>query len=177
MTDNSAASGALVGHLALLSLISFGGIPTVLPDLHNFLAERGWLSDRDFTDCFAVVQAIPGPNMILMVSLIGWKIGGLGAAIAGGLAIFMPSCATCFVAYRLWDRFREARWQQMARRGLAPITIGLVVAGGVVMAGAADRSWPAVGLTGAAAALLLANRISPLWTLAAGGALGAFGSL
>jgi chromate transporter len=175
---NSGAWAVLTGHLTLLSLISFGGIPAVLPDLHNFvIAEHGWLGDRDFADFFAVVQAVPGPNMILMMSFIGWKIGGLGGAIASGIAIFVPSCAACFTVFRLWDRFRDAPWQRIARRGLAPVTIGLVIAGGVAMAGAADTGWSAMALTGLAAAVLLTTRISPLWTLAAGGALGALGLL
>jgi chromate transporter len=176
-TDHG-ASGALVAHLALLSLISFGGIPTVFPDLHNFvIAEHGWISDRDFADFFAVVQAVPGPNMILMMSFIGWKVGGLGGAIGSALATFGPSCTVCFIGFQLWDRFRDTQWQRIARRGLAPVTIGLVIAGGVVMAGAADTGWPAMALTAGAAALLLMTRLNPLWTLAAGGALGALGLL
>ena len=74
------ASGALVGHVALLAIISFGGVPGVLPDLRDFVVDaNGWLTDREFANCFAVVQAIPGPNMILMMSFIGWKLGGLFA--------------------------------------------------------------------------------------------------
>ena len=57
------------------------------------------------------------------------------------------------------------------------MTIGLVIAGGVVMAGAADTGWPAMVLTAAAAMVLLTTRFSPLWTLAAGGALGGLGLL
>lgn len=178
MNDGPAASAALTGHLALLSLISFGGIPGIFPDLHHFvIAEHGWITDRDFADFFAVVQAVPGPNMILMMSFIGWKIGGLAGAIAGALATFGPSCMMCLVSFRLWDRFRNAGWQRIARRGLAPVTIGLVIAGGAVMAEAADTDWPAMALTAGAAGILLTSRISPLWTLAAGGALGALGFL
>jgi chromate transporter len=178
MNDAPAAPAALTGHLVLLSLISFGGIPTVFPDLHHFvIAEHGWITDRDFADFFAVIQAVPGPNMILMMSFIGWKVGGLGGAIASALATFGPSCTVCFVSFRLWDCFRHAGWQRIARRGLAPVTIGLVIAGGVVMAGAADTSWRAIALTAGAVLILLTSRISPLWTLAAGGALGALGVL
>src|SRR4051812_41834598 len=120
----NSASTALVAHLGLLSVLSFGGIPAVLPDLHDFVVgEHGWIEDRDFADFFAVVQAVPGPNMILMMSFIGWKIGGLGGAIASGLATFGPSCAVCFVVFRAWDRFRDRGWQQILRRGLAPVTI------------------------------------------------------
>ena len=69
--------------------------------------------------------------MILMMSFIGWKVGGFGA-VAGALATFGPSCTMTFVAHRLWDRFRDAPWQRIVRRGLAPLTMGLVIAGDLV---------------------------------------------
>jgi len=172
------APAALVSHLVLLSLISFGGIPSVLPDLHDFVVTaHGWLSDRDFANCFAVVQAIPGPNMILMMSFIGWKVGGLPTAIASGFATFAPCCAVSFSVFRVWDRFRDTAWQRVVRRGLAPVTIGLVIAGGYVMARAGDAGWTSFAVTAAAAALLLATRINPLILVAAVAALGAIGVL
>jgi chromate transporter len=172
------APAALVAHLMLLSLISFGGIPSVLPDLHDFVVTaNGWISDREFANCFAIVQAVPGPNMILMMSFIGWKVGGLPAAVVSGLATFGPSCAVSYTAFRFWDRFRDTAWQRVVRRGLAPVTIGLVIAGGYVMALAGAPGWASLALTAAAAALLLMTRINPLWLVAAGGALGALGVL
>lgn len=176
--NGTTPSAALILHLIVLSLISFGGIPAVLPDLREFVVTaNGWVTDREFANCFAIVQAIPGPNMILMMSFIGWKVGGLPTAIASGLAIFAPSCAACFTAFRLWERFRDRTWQRIVRRGLAPVTIGLVVAGGYVMAVAGNVGWLSGAVTAAAAALLLLTRINPLWLLAAGGALGGLGLL
>jgi chromate transporter len=172
------ASASLVGHIALLAIISFGGVPGVLPDLHDFVVTaNGWLTDREFANCFAIVQAIPGPNMILMMSFIGWKIGGLPVAIASALVTFGPPCALAYMAFHFWDRFRETAWQQRVRRGLAPVTIGLVVAGGYVMAQAGDAGWVSLAVTAAAIGLMLMTRINPLWLVAAGGALGGLGVL
>jgi len=177
MTDPSAPA-ALTGHLALLSSISFGGFPTVLPDVRNFVVvSHGWVTDQQFANLFAIAQSIPGPNMILMMSLIGWKVWGLPGAMASAVATFGPPCAMYFGAFRLWSRFRDASWQNVVRRGLVPVTIGLVIAGGYVVARAGDAGWQAVMLTVAAAALMLLTRISPLWLLAGGAALGALGAL
>ena len=171
------ASLSLVGHIALLAMISFGGVPGVLPDLREFVVvTHPWLGDREFADCFAVVQAIPGPNMILMMGFIGWKVGGLPTAIAAALVTFVPPCVLAYAAFGFWERFRETAWQQRVRRGLAPVTIGLVVAGGYVMAGT-DAGWAPVAATASAAALMLATRINPLWLLAGGAALGGFGAV
>ena len=93
----ASALAVLVAHLALLSSISFGGFPTVLPDVHNFVVARhGWMTDRDFLNIFAMAQAMPGPNMILMMGLVGWKVGGLPGALASATATFVPPCAIYF---------------------------------------------------------------------------------
>jgi chromate transporter len=175
--SDTAALGRLVAQLALLSSISFGGVPTVLPDIHAFVVANGWLTDRDFADFLAVSQAMPGPNMILMMSFIGWKVAGLPGAIASACATFLPPCVMYFMGYRLWDRFRDAPWQKLVRAGLAPLTAGLVIAGGSVVARTADISWPAVGVTVTAAALLLFTRLNPLWVLGGAGIFGALGLL
>jgi len=163
-------------YLALLSSISFGGVPSVLPDIRNFVVvANGWLTDGDFTNFFALAQTIPGPNMILMMGLIGWKVAGISGAMAAASATAIPPCVMYFVGYRLWDRFRDAAWQKIVRTSLAPLTFGLIVAGGTVMAQTADKSWPAIGISAAAATLLLLTRFNPLWMLGAAGVLGALG--
>jgi chromate transporter len=174
--NSTGAPASLVGHIALLAMISFGGVPGVLPDLHNFVVTtNGWLTDQEFANCFAIVQAIPGPNMILMMSLIGWKLGGLPTALASALVTFGPPCAVAYTAFHYWERFRGTAWQNRIRRGLTPVIIGLVTAGGYAMARAADAGWVGVGVTVGAAGLLLASRINPLWLLGAGAVLGGLG--
>jgi chromate transporter len=169
---------ALTAHLALLSSISFGGFPTVLPDVRNFVVTtHRWMTDQEFADFFAIAQSIPGPNMILMMSFIGWKVWGFPGAVASAFATFGPPCAIYFAAYRLWDRFRNAPWQRIVRLGLVPVTMGLVVASGTVMARAADTGWRAAAVSIAAAVILLGTRLSPLWLLVAGGAFGGLGLL
>jgi chromate transporter len=81
-----------------------------------------------------------------------------------------------FAVYRLWDRFRNPPWQRIVRLGLVPVIMGLV-ASGTVMARAADICWRAVAVTIAAAAVTLATRLSPIWMLLAGAALGGLGLL
>jgi chromate transporter len=176
--NSPSAPIALTAHLIVLSSISFGGFPTVLPDVRNFVvATHGWMTDQDFANFFAMAQSIPGPNMILMMSFVGWKVWGFPGAVASAFATFGPPCTMYFAAYRLWDRFRDAPWQRIVLLGLVPVIMGLVIASGTVMARAAGTSWRAVALTVAAAAIMLLTRLSPMWMLLAGAALGSLGLL
>ena len=177
MTDVSAPV-ALTAHLALVSSISFGGFPTVLPDVRNFVVStHGWMTDQEFANLFAVAQSIPGPSMILMMSLVGWKVWGFPGAVASAIATFGLPCTMYFTAYRLLDRFRDAPWQRIVRLGLVPVVMGLVIAGGAVMARAADGGWRATAVTLAAAAIMLTTRLNPMWTLLAGATIGGLGLL
>jgi len=176
--NTASAPLALTAHLLVLSSISFGGFPTVLPDVRHFVVTtQGWMTDQDFSQFFAIAQSIPGPNMILMMGFVGWKVWGFPGAIVSSMATFGPPCVIYFVAYRLWYRFRGAPWQPTVRNGLVPVTIGLVIASGTVMARAADTEPAAAAMTVAAATLMLSTRLNPLWVLLAGGALGGFGLL
>jgi chromate transporter len=175
--NSSSASLVLAAHLAVLSSISFGGFPTVLPDVHNVAVANGWVTDQEFANFFAVSQVMPGPNMILMMSFLGLKVGGIPGAVASALATFGPPCLMYYLSYRLWHRFRNMPWQRIVRRGLAPLTIGLVIAGGYVMARSAAVGWQSVAITVSAVALMLGTRLNPLWILMAGGVLGGLGFL
>jgi chromate transporter len=115
--------------------------------------------------------------MILMMSLVGWKVWGIPGAVASAVATFAPPCAIYFAAYRLWDRFRDAPWQRIVRNGLVPVTVGLVIASGTVMARAADAEWRPASATIAAAVLALGTRLNPFWMLLAGAILGGVGLL
>src|SRR5437667_10704773 len=167
---------ALAAQLAVLSLISFGGIPSVLPDIHNLVVvTKSWVTDREFADLYAIARAMPGLPMILMTSLIGWKVGGLIGALACAVATCGPSCTVAFVAFRLGHRFRDAPWQRIVLSGLVPVTVGIVIASGYVLARAADSDWQAAAITAAASGLMLGTRINPLWILVIAGAMGGLG--
>jgi chromate transporter len=177
MSDHHALI-ALTTHLVMLSAISFGGFSSVLPDVRNFVVfTHDWMTDREFANFFALAQAIPGPNVILMMSFIGWKVWGIPGAFASAFATFGPPCAMYFIAHRSWDSLLAARWQRIVRVRIVPVTAGLVIAGGAVMAGAADTGWAAASVTATTALLMLKTRLTPIAMLLAGGTLGGLGLL
>ncbi|MDX9737331.1 MAG: chromate transporter, partial [Azonexus sp.] len=64
---------ALFIEFVILSFVAFGGATALLPEMHRVVVlEHGWLDDTTFTHLYAIAQAAPGPN-VLVVTLIGWK--------------------------------------------------------------------------------------------------------
>jgi len=165
----------LAADFSVLSLLAVGGAVTVLPEMHRSVVEvHGWMSGAQFAELFALAQASPGPN-ILVVSLIGWQVAGLAGAIAATAAICGPSCVPTFVVSRIWLRFRDAPWRAAIQNGLVPVTVGLMLASGYLITLSADHSMLAFAITAVTAAAALATRIHPLWFFGAAALLGLAG--
>jgi chromate transporter len=155
-----------------LSLIAFGGGNTILPEMHRQVTEvHRWLTDADFAALFALAQAAPGPNM-MVVPLIGWHVAGLAGMLVSTVAIFGPSSILTAVALRLWRRFKDNSWRRTVQAGLVPISVGLVAASAVLIVRAADRTWILVAISAGVALVAAKTRLHPLWLLAAGAVIG-----
>jgi len=162
-------------HFVLLSLVAVGGANAVVPEMHRLAVDvKGWMTDREFADLFAIANAAPGPN-VLIVSLIGFKLAGVSGGLVAIAAMCGPSSILAYSVTRLWQRFRDAPWRKLVQHALAPITIGLVLSSGWVLANAADVSSTGVALTIGTVVLLTGTKLNPLWSLAIAAGLGLVG--
>jgi chromate transporter len=159
---------------SLMSVISVGGLPAVMGEVQRIVVEqKAWVTAPEFVQLYAVGQAAPGPN-VLIVSLIGWKVAGLVGALVALLAMITPAAIMTYWVSDVWDRFKDTAWRGVAQRAMAPLVVGLVGAGGFVLAtpGSPDwRMWLIAALS--ACGMLFLQKVNPLWFLAAGGVLGA----
>ncbi len=168
----------LVLMLAPLSLVAIGGVNSVLPEIHRQVVDGyGWLTDGEFAALFAVAQAAPGPNIALLVTLIGWKLAGAPGIVVALLAISVPSGVLAYGMTRAWHRFRAARWRRPVQAGLAPIAVGFVLASASLLIRAADTSLVAYAVSGITAILMLRTRLHPLLLLGGAAALAVAGWL
>ena len=169
--------GSLAATFALLSLVSIGGANATLPEIHRqVVALHGWMTDETFAHLFAIAQIAPGPN-ILVVSLIGWHLAGLGGLAVATMAILVPSSTLAFVSGRVLTRWEGARPVRVIKAGLVPIAVGLILASGLVTARSSDHAALAWAITGVSAVLFAFTRRNPLWLLAGGAAAGLGGAL
>ena len=161
-------------YFSLLSLLSVGGMPSVIPEMHRYVVEqRGWISHNDFIEMFALGQAAPGPN-VLISSLIGWKIAGVPGAVVTLAAMCGPAAVLSYWVSGIWDRLQGTPWRAVAQRAMAPMVVGLILSGGFVLAtpgGSPD--WRLWLIAGASAWAMVSTKLNPLWMLAGGAALGA----
>ncbi|HEY2559807.1 MAG TPA: chromate transporter [Caldimonas sp.] len=160
-------------YFGLLSLISVGGMPSVIPEMQRYVVEvKQWISAADFIQMFAVGQAAPGPN-VLISGLIGWKVAGLAGACVALAAMCLPAGVVAFWVADLWERMKDSPWRKVAQRAMAPMVVGLILSGGFVLATPSGTpDWRLWLIAVASAAAMLTTKLNPLWLLAGGGVLG-----
>ena len=101
----------LAVQFAIMSLLALGGANAVVPEMHRQAVElRGWMSESQFTDMFAMSQAAPGPN-VMLVTLIGYHVAGITGALVATAAMCGPTCIAAYYIGRVWERFRDAPWR------------------------------------------------------------------
>ena len=170
----------LVNNFALMSLLAVGGGTAVLPEMkHDTVDRHHWLSDTQFAEIYSLGQLAPGPNMTC-VSLIGYEVSGVAGLIAVLFAFFFPACLLCYFFSQVWDAAEGSPWRDAVQRGMAPIVIGLMLAGCYALGKTASfnpaKGWDYNLLTlaiGAAVAIVLSlTRINPALTILAGGVAG-----
>jgi chromate transporter len=157
---------------ALMSLFAVGGANSAIPEMHRVAVDvNHWLTDKQFTDVYAIAQLSPGPN-VLIVTLIGYSVAGLAGALVATIAMCVPTAVLALIVSRFLTRASEARWPAIVQAALVPLSIGLMGASGFILARTSDRTVVAVLMTIAAAVLASATKLNPLWMLVAGGCLG-----
>lgn len=165
----------LTAHFAVLSLLAVGGAITSASDMQRYLVvERGWIDALQFNASVAIAQAAPGPN-ILFVALLGWSVAGPLGMLATMAGIMGPSSVLTFIVGRLRHTRQDTLPVRAFSVGLAPLTIGLLLATGWVLAlPSLDRPM-ALLLLPATVLFMLKTARSPLWMIAVGAVVGALG--
>jgi chromate transporter len=180
--QSALSSADLLGLFAqflVLSLFAVGGAITTVPDMHRYIvAEHHWISDAQFTSSIAIAQAAPGPN-VLFVATLGWNVAGPMGAIATMVGTLVPSTLLTLAVTRWGASRKESRGVRAFTTGLTPLTIGLLVATGWLLAApyATDRAHAAgtIALVVLSVLVMVRTKLSPMWLVGLGAVVGALG--
>jgi chromate transporter len=88
--------------------------------------------------------------------------------LAATIAINVPHCLLTFGIGRAAAAMGDAPWLRVIKDALVPVTVGLIVAGGVVTGRAADHELLAVCISAATAVFIVVTNRNPMWMLCAG---------
>ena len=157
---------------AYLSLLTVGGGMAAFPELEHLTVDVfRWLTLPQLIHLYSAGQAAPGPNMMMIVA-IGEKVAGVPGALVVVVAFFGPTCLITFGVGRLWRRLAAWPWRAAIQHSLAPVSVGLILAGAMSLARGALTTWLSAGIAAAVFALVLLTRFNPALLVLGGAVVG-----
>ncbi|APU49550.1 chromate transport protein [Acinetobacter junii] len=155
-----------------LSVLAFGGGNAILPEMqHQVVTVHQWMTAEQFSSLFAMAQAAPGPNMMI-VPLVGWHVAGPAGLLVTSLAKFGPSSIITVYVLKFWQRFKDHPLRARFEKALKPITVGLVLVSAWLIADASAQNALLILIVILTAILGMFKKVHPLWVMALGARLG-----
>jgi chromate transporter len=163
----------LFAQFLMLSLLAIGGAIGTAPEMHRYLVEqRHWMTDEQFSAAIAIAQAAPGPNL-LFVAVLGWGVAGFLGVCTTMLGMLIPSTTLALAAARWGEARRQTRGVQAFVNGMAPLTVGLVLSSGWILALPSRGDIALLATIAATVVVCLRTKTSPVWLICAGAVVGA----
>lgn len=102
-----------------MGAVTFGGGYAMLPILQAELQEkRGWVTEEELLDYYAIAQSTPGIIAVNVSTFVGYKRGGIIGAIFATAGIVSPSIVIISIIAGFIQNFNEIIWVQKALKGI-----------------------------------------------------------
>jgi chromate transporter len=112
-----------------LALQGFGGVLAVVQRV--LVDEKGWLTNEEFVEDWAVAQVLPGPNVVNLALMIGDRYYGLRGGLAALAGILTFPLLLVLVIAALFASVADLPMAQGALKGMGAVSAGLIAAVGL----------------------------------------------
>jgi len=104
---------------AKIGVMTFGGGMAMLPMLQREVVEnKGWATEEELADYFAIGQCTPGIIAVNTATFVGQKRGGVLGGIAATLGVAFPSLVIISLLAGIIDSFNHLAWVKNAFAGI-----------------------------------------------------------
>ena len=149
---------------ARVGVMTFGGGYAMIPILERELIDkRGWTTNEELMDYYAVAQCTPGVIAVNTATFIGQKHRGIIGGIVATLGVVFPSLIIIAALAGVIDAFSHLAWVQHAFAGIR-VCVCVLIFNAVLKLlkkSVVDKRTAAIFLIVMAGSLFL--HISPVW--------------
>jgi len=104
---------------AKIGVMTFGGGMAMLPMLQREVVEnKGWATEEELADYFAIGQCTPGIIAVNTATFVGQKRGGVLGGIVTTIGVAFPSLVIISLLAGLIDSFNHLAWVKNAFAGI-----------------------------------------------------------
>ena len=158
---------------AKMGVMTFGGGYAMLPILQREVIDnRGWATEEELMDYFAIGQCTPGIIAVNTATFIGQKLRGIWGGIVATLGVVFPSVVIISILAGLITSFSHVVWVQKAFAGVQ-VCVCVLIFNAVVKLlkkSVVDKRTAAIFLVVLAGGVLL--NLSPAWFVVAAAVAG-----
>jgi chromate transporter len=112
---------------AKAGIFGFGGGPSIIPLIQEEVVDvNSWLTNEQFADALALGNSLPGPIATKMAAYVGYKVSGVGGAVAGVLGMVLPSMVAMLALATVYFAFKDNPKMSSVMKGVRPVVIALM---------------------------------------------------
>lgn len=112
-----------------MALQGFGGVIAIAQ--RELVERRGWMTNEEFLEEWAVAQTMPGPNVVNLAIVMGHRYFGAVGALAGIAGMLTAPLVVVLVLAALYSHFANLPQVAGALRGLGAVASGLIAASAI----------------------------------------------
>jgi chromate transporter len=133
------SSFALFVTFSRISLSSFGG--AIFWARRQLVERRRWLTDQEFVDMFTLGQLLPGPNVLNLTVMVGYRFAGWTGAMASVAGFLGWPCLVVVGMGIVYQHYGALPQVQQALTGMSSVAAGLLLATVIKLSVVLPRHW------------------------------------
>lgn len=158
---------------AKVGVCTFGGGYAMLPILQREIVEkRGWATDEELTDYFAIGQCTPGVIAVNTATFVGHKLKGIPGGILTSLGVVFPSLIIITIIAAFLKNFAEFAVVQHALAGVNAAVVALIFSSVIKLGKSTLKDALSVVIFLAVLVLAFVVGLSPVLLIVAAGVVG-----
>ena len=158
---------------AKVGVCTFGGGYAMLPILQREIVEKkGWATDEDLTDYFAIGQCTPGIIAVNTATFVGHKLKGIPGSILTSLGVVFPSVVIISIIAAFLANFADIPVVQHALNGVNAAVVALIFSSVIKLGKSTLKDALSIMIFLAVLVLAFAAGLSPVVLIVAAGLTG-----
>jgi chromate transporter len=122
-----------------ISLSSFGG--AIFWARRELIERQHWLTDREFVEFYTLGQLLPGPNVLNLTVMVGYRFAGWSGAASAVAGFLGWPCLVVVGMGILYQNYGGLAYVQQALGGMSSVAAGLLLATVIKLVTVLPRHW------------------------------------
>jgi len=128
---------------AKVGVCTFGGGYAMLPIMQRELVDnKGWTTEEQLADYYAVGQCTPGVLAVNTATFVGSAQAGVAGGVVATLGVVFPSVLIILVIAAFLQNFMHIPWVKHAFNGVRAGVVALILTSVIKLFKGAVKDWP-----------------------------------